>query len=154
MNKYGMCYCHRVVLDRLPLPAQLAAAAADVAQDILPVDASDFLTLICDHHGLLDDFPIAITMAAMKEPTATAAVVARWKTLPKLYDVDGFYSVFDDAIRAVAARASTPGGDEIIPHARELEQLNRQGAARTSNFDKSKVGWTHANSELAYYYLF
>jgi len=140
MNKYGMCYCHRVVLDRLPLPAQLAAAAADVAQDILPVDASDFLTLICDHHGLLDDFPIAITMAAMKEPTATAAVVARWKTLPKLYDVDGFYSVFDDAIRAVAARASTPGGEESIPHARELEQLNRQGAARTSNFDKSKVG--------------
>ena len=156
INKHGMCYRHRNVLERLLLAAQLAVAAAGVAQDILPVDASDFLTLMWDNPGLLEDFPIAIALSAMKEPTATAAVVSRWKDSPPNYDVDELYSILDAAIRAVAARASTPGAEEEIPHLRELEQLNRQGAARIANFDNSKAkhfrsGQTQTSkSELAY----
>ena len=121
------------------MAAQLAVTAADVAQDILPVDVSDFLTLMWDNLGILKYFPVAIALSAMKEPTATAAAVARWKELPPKYDVDYFHSIFEDSIRAVAARASTPGAGEEIPHARGLEQLNRQGVARFANFDNTNA---------------
>jgi len=140
MNKLGMCYAHRVALDALPPPAKLAVAAAGIAQDILPVDVSDCLQLVSDMPGLLDDFPVAIAIAAVKEPTATEAIATRWKALPTAYGVDEFYSIFDAAIHAVAARAPTPGAEEVIPHSRELEQLNRQGVVWSSNFDMLKVG--------------
>ena len=106
-----MCFRHKSALERLPLAAQLAVAAADVAQDILPVDVSDFLTLMWDNPDLLEDFPVSIALGAMREPTATAAAVARWKTLPTHYGAGEFYTIFEDAVRAVAARASTPGGN-------------------------------------------
>ena len=133
-RKYNMCYYHGAVLESLPRAAQFAAAAAPVAQEILPVDISDFMLLMHTHPGLIDDFPFAIALAAIKEPSVTRPMVEHWKSLPADYDVNAFNAVIvDDAIRAAVVRASTPDGKQYAPHYYELQQLNRQGVTRVVN---------------------
>ena len=53
-----------------------------------------------------------------------------WRGLPANWSADDFRAGVALVVRAVAARAPTPGADEDAHHLRELAQLSRQGACR------------------------
>jgi serine/threonine protein kinase len=115
--KTDHCSFHRRVIAEAPLSVQLAVAAVPIAHLLMPCDVEDFCSMSVLLH---DDLAMHVLVAAIKEPLATAALVAAWEKLPASYAGTDLRSAVVEAIKAV----------DGAPHVAQLDQLHRQGVGR------------------------